>query len=74
VAAAIGSANLDNRSFRLNFEIMVLTVHRGFAAEVEAMLLRDFAETVEIDRSEYRNAPVWRKIAMHLARLFAPIL
>jgi cardiolipin synthase A/B len=74
VAAAIGSANLDNRSFRLNFEIMVLTVHRGFAAEVETMLLRDFDETVEIDRNEYRNAPAWRKIAMHLARLFAPIL
>ncbi len=74
VAAAIGSANLDNRSFRLNFEIMVLTVHRGFAAKVEAMLQRDFAQTVEIDRSEYRNAPAWRKITMHLARLFAPIL
>ncbi|MEM5312624.1 cardiolipin synthase [Paraburkholderia sp. JHI869] len=74
VAAAIGSANLDNRSFRLNFEIMVLTVHRGFAAEVEAMLLRDFAQTFEIDRSEYRDAPAWRKITMHLARLFAPIL
>ncbi|WP_028231869.1 cardiolipin synthase [Paraburkholderia mimosarum] len=74
VAAAIGSANLDNRSFRLNFEIMVLTVHRGFAAEVDAMLLRDFDETFEIDRSEYRDAPAWRKITMHLARLFAPIL
>ncbi|HEY1611479.1 MAG TPA: cardiolipin synthase [Paraburkholderia sp.] len=74
VAAAIGSANLDNRSFRLNFEIMVLTVHRGFAAEVEAMLLRDFEETLEIDRSEYRGAPVLRKITMHVARLFAPIL
>jgi cardiolipin synthase A/B len=73
-AAAIGSANLDNRSFRLNFEIMVLTVHRGFAGEVETMLLRDFENTFEIDRSEYRNAPAWRKIAMHLARLFAPIL
>lgn len=74
VAAAIGSANLDNRSFRLNFEIMVLTVHRGFAAEVEAMLMRDFEETLEIDRSEYRAAPAFRKITMHLARLFAPIL
>jgi len=74
VAAAIGSANLDNRSFRLNFEIMVLTVHRGFASEVEAMLLRDFAESVEIDRSEYRDAHALRKIGMHVARLFAPIL
>jgi cardiolipin synthase A/B len=74
VAAAIGSANLDNRSFRLNFEIMVLTVHRAFAAEVEAMLLRDFEQTFEIDKSEFRNAPAWRKIAMRVARLFAPIL
>jgi cardiolipin synthase A/B len=74
VAAAIGSANLDNRSFRLNFEIMVLTVDRGFAAEVEEMLLRDFAEAFEIDRTEYRRAPAVRRVAMHVARLFAPIL
>jgi cardiolipin synthase len=74
VAAAVGSANLDNRSFRLNFEIMVLTVDHGFALEVEEMLLRDFAESFEIDRSEYRNAPALRRVLMHVARLFAPIL
>ncbi|SEI94934.1 cardiolipin synthase [Paraburkholderia diazotrophica] len=74
IAAAVGSANLDNRSFRLNFEIMVLTVDSKFAAEVEAMLLRDFDESFEIDRSEYRNAPALRRVAMHVARLFAPIL
>jgi cardiolipin synthase len=73
-AAAIGSANLDNRSFRLNFEIMVLTVNRGFAAEVEAMLEADFALAYEIDRNEYRDAPAVRRVAMHVARLFAPIL
>ena len=74
VAAAIGSANLDNRSFRLNFEIMVLTVDRGFALEVEAMLLNDFAESLEIDRNEYRQASALRRVLMHVARLFSPIL
>src|SRR6202012_5587525 len=74
VAAAVGRADLDNRSFRLNFEIMVLTIDHGFAAEVEAMLLRDFAEAFEIDRGEYRNSPAWRRMAMHVARLFGPIL
>jgi len=73
-AAAIGSANLDNRSFRLNFEIMVLTVDRGFALEVETMLLNDFAESLEIDRSEYRQAGPLRRMLMHVARLFSPIL
>ncbi|MGP8475827.1 cardiolipin synthase [Burkholderia sp. PR2] len=74
VAAAIGSANLDNRSFRLNFEIMVLTVDRTFADEVEAMLDADFAQAYEVDANEYRHSPAWRRIAMHVARLFAPIL
>ncbi|AOJ09577.1 cardiolipin synthase [Burkholderia mayonis] len=73
-AAAVGSANLDNRSFRLNFEIMVLTVDEGFATEVEAMLERDFNDAFEVDLSEYRRSPAWRRVAMHIARLFAPIL
>ncbi|WP_233801949.1 cardiolipin synthase [Paraburkholderia sp. HP33-1] len=73
-AAAIGSANLDNRSFRLNFEIMVLTVDRGFALEVETMLLDDFAESREIDRDEYRKSNALRRMLMHVARLFSPIL
>ena len=73
-AAAIGSANLDNRSFRLNFEIMVLTVDRGFAAEVEAMLKDDFAQSRQVERAEYTHSPAWRRVAMHVARLFAPIL
>ncbi|HZZ09536.1 MAG TPA: cardiolipin synthase [Paraburkholderia sp.] len=74
VAAAIGSANLDNRSFRLNFEIMVLTVDRAFACEVEAMLLADFAQSLEIDRNEYRQASALRRVLMHVARLFSPVL
>jgi cardiolipin synthase A/B len=73
-AAAVGSANLDNRSFRLNFEIVVLTIDRGFAAEVEAMLANDFTHADEVDRSEYREAPALRRVIMHVARLFSPIL
>jgi cardiolipin synthase A/B len=74
IAAAVGSANLDNRSFRLNFEILVLTIDSGFAAEVEAMLANDFALADEVDQHEYRNAPALRRVIMHVARLFSPIL
>jgi cardiolipin synthase A/B len=74
VAAAIGSANLDNRSFRLNFEIMMLTIDPAFASEVEAMLQQDFEQAWEVDRGEYRNASALRQIVMHVARLFSPIL
>ncbi|RDS82687.1 cardiolipin synthase [Dyella psychrodurans] len=71
---SIGSMNLDNRSFRLNFEIGAMNVDRTFAKEVEHMLIDDFAHAVEVTRDEYRKAPYLRRLAMHIARLFDPIL
>jgi cardiolipin synthase len=38
------------------------------------MLLNDFAESREIDRNEYRQAGALRRVLMHVARLFSPIL
>ncbi|WP_329741482.1 cardiolipin synthase [Dyella sp. A6] len=72
--AAVGSMNMDSRSFRLNFEASALNVDRGFAADVDAMLRNDFSHAVEFDESEYDHAPWRRRLAMHLARLCDPIL
>lgn len=72
--AAIGSMNLDSRSFRLNFEVGALVVDKAFANDVEAMLTRDFSRAVAIDEREYRDAPYLRRVAMHVARLFDPLL
>lgn len=72
--AIVGSMNLDSRSFRLNFEVSALNVDTVFAAEVEAMLHEDFARASEIDEREYRDAPFWRRVLMHVARLFDPVL
>jgi cardiolipin synthase len=73
-AAAIGSMNLDSRSFRLNFEVAALAVDHGFAADVTAMLINDFKQAREIDEREYRDAPYLRRVAVHVARLFDPLL
>ncbi|SFK45194.1 cardiolipin synthase [Rhodanobacter glycinis] len=72
--AAIGSMNLDSRSFRLNFEIAALNVDRAFAGDVETMLRNDFEHAIEIDKTEYEHAPWRRRLAMHIARLFDPVL
>jgi cardiolipin synthase len=74
IAAAVGSPNLDNRSFRLNFELTVLTVDRGLAAEVETMLIADFAESVEVELGDFRKIAGWKRAAMHIACLFSPVL
>jgi cardiolipin synthase len=71
---AIGSANLDNRSFRLNFELMLLTVDSGFASEVEHMLNADFALAHEISIQESRETHHLQQLGMRVARLISPIL
>ncbi|VVE47849.1 cardiolipin synthetase [Pandoraea capi] len=73
-AAAVGSANLDNRSFRLNFELMLLTVDRAFADDVAYMLTNDFEHATLLNKDDFRKIPKWRQIVMRVSRLFAPIL
>jgi len=72
--SAIGSANLDNRSFRLNFEIMVMTVDTDFAWEVRSMLEVDFSKSVELTPKDNANVRRLHKAAMRVARLFSPVL
>ncbi|MEZ6195787.1 MAG: cardiolipin synthase [Planctomycetota bacterium] len=72
--AAVGSANFDNRSFRLNFEITALVVDRDFAAEVEAMLRTDFENAQPWTAEDVNSRPLHHRIAMRIARLFAPLL
>lgn len=72
--SAIGSANLDNRSFRLNFEVMLLTVDRDFADQVEAMLFRDFDLAREITAEDSQDTHRLQQLGMRIARLISPIL
>ncbi|MBE3640040.1 cardiolipin synthase [Mangrovicoccus algicola] len=71
--AAIGTANFDNRSFRLNFEAMVLGFDPRFAAEVAAMLEADFARAFRLEQP--LSAQPWHlRLGAPVARLLAPIL
>ena len=72
--ATIGTANFDNRSFRLNFEISVLTYDDEFAKEVEQMLRRDFAKSTQLNQATLAARPTWSKLKSQVARLFAPVL
>ncbi|MES1153777.1 MAG: cardiolipin synthase, partial [Rhodanobacter sp.] len=60
--------------FRLNFEVAAMAVDPAFAADVAAMLTEDFSRARAIDEREYGEAPYLRRVAMHVARLFDPLL
>ena len=72
--ATVGTHNFDNRSFRLNFEVMSIIVDEAFAAEMEAMFLADFEHAETIDPDALREKPIWWRAAVQLARLAAPVL
>lgn len=71
--AAIGTANLDNRSFRLNFEITALVADARFASQVTQMLENDFANSREMDKGELSRKPFLFQLACQTSRLMAPI-
>lgn len=70
----VGTANLDNRSFRLNFEISLIFADAGFAGQIAEMLEQDFAHCDEISRTDVRHLPFLTRVSASTARLFAPVL
>lgn len=72
--AGVGTANFDNRSFRLNFEITVLVEDAEFAAQVDEMLQADMLRCHEVSLKDIADKPVWFPLAMRTARLLAPVL
>jgi len=72
--ASVGTANMDNRSMRLNFEITMLVVDRGFAKKVEAMLEHDFEGATPAPPNSQRKRDTPFRIAVRAARLLEPIL
>lgn len=71
--AGVGTVNLDNRSFLLNFEIMAYVTRGEFVHQVEAMLESDLAESDLVDYSEYTKRSWPSKLAIQSARLVAPL-
>lgn len=72
--AAVGTANLDNRSFRLNFEITAIAVDQDFTEKAATMFEQDFARSHEMSVEDIENKSFWFRVASRAAYLSAPIL
>ncbi len=72
--AGVGTANLDNRSFFLNFEVMTFVITPDFIESVEAMLLDDLNASNPVDFSQYEKKSFWFKLGARISRLLEPIL
>lgn len=72
--ASVGSVNFDNRSFAINFEITLWFVQPKVLAEVETMLLNDFAQCRRVDLDEVKARPWLWRFATQAAKLLSPVL
>ncbi len=72
--SSVGTHNFDNRSFRLNFEVSVVTIDTDLANQIETMFEKDFDDAQPIDPDTLKQRPLWWWLGVKLSRLLAPIL
>lgn len=71
---SIGSANIDVRSFSINYELNAVIYDGGTAKELEAAFERDLAHCVRFEKEEYRRGNRFLRFRDSAARLFSPLL
>ncbi|NVK09732.1 MAG: cardiolipin synthase, partial [Tenacibaculum sp.] len=74
LVCSVGTANLDERSFDLNFEINALIYDKDFAGQLKKAFLEDLKDSEKIELNQWNNRPVLIRFTERVARLLAPIL
>ncbi|WP_256217229.1 phospholipase D-like domain-containing protein, partial [Staphylococcus warneri] len=71
---SVGSANMDYRSFELNFEVNAFVYDKEIAKKIKQAYKEDIEKSKELTVESYRNRSLTIKIKEDLAKLISPIL
>lgn len=72
--ASVGTANLDIRSFKLNFEMNAFIYDTDTAAELADIFGDDAESCCELTMADYDNRPLFNRFRESISRLLSPIL
>ena len=72
--AVIGTANMDLRSFDLNFEVNAFVYDDELAASLAHVFNADIKDAILLDKDAWTNRSVSRKFLEKIARLVSPLL
>lgn len=72
--SVIGTANLDNRSFDLNFEVNATVYDTDFSQKLAQEFEKDLQDSEKIDPKAWKNRPFHRKLLGKILNLFAPLM
>lgn len=70
----VGTANMDYRSFDLNFEVNAVLYGRKIASELSKVFDQDLAESEQIDPQLWLNRSKLKRMPEKIARLLSPFL
>lgn len=70
---SVGSANVDQRSLRLNFETNAMIYSHDIGNEMNEAFLKDLESCTEYTLEEYNKLTRWQTIKISIARLFSPL-
>ena len=71
---SVGSANLDIRSFKLNFEANAFIYNQQIAQQVGQDIKQDINDSELLTEHYFKNQSNWTKIKQQFSRLLSPIL
>ena len=72
--ALVGTANLDVRSLRLNYETNLAVYDDSFISELKKQILEEIEASDEIDLSSWQQRSSKQKLCENFCSLFAPML
>jgi cardiolipin synthase len=70
----VGTANMDNRSFRLNFECALAIAGEATAEQLTRMFHQDLRSATRVDSNAESKVPLRQRVLESVARLLSPIL
>lgn len=73
-AASVGTANIDVRSFRLNFEVNAFIYDCQISHELAEIFEKDILDSRELTLEHYDNRSYGIKFKESISRLLSPIL
>lgn len=72
--STVGTANLDIRSFHLNFEVNAFIYDEGISGQLEAIFMHDLDNCDELTQEQYLQRSLYVKIKEAFSRLLSPLL
>lgn len=72
--ASTGSANMDLRSFKLNFEVNAFIYDRKIIDEIKKDFMTDLGNSEELERMKFESRNTFMKVKESISRLFSPLL